>query len=154
MPCYHPKVKTLGFPARKLIILSRPWSLCVSTHTTPSVRFASRAWSLFRGLLQSIMTIAISQSPSRPSSRPSTSKSSRYMTADVEQTQSNGSDRMAPILYRPVLLPVPRVARRGGIELCGAGVDTGGRAGRVEWRTGRAADTDDKRAGQTIRLTG
>ena len=54
------------------------------THTTPSVRFASRVWFLFRGLLQSIMKIAISQSPSRPSSRPSTSLSSRYMTADVE----------------------------------------------------------------------
>lgn len=43
------------------------------------------------------------------------------MTADVEQTQSNGSDRMAPILYRPVPLPVSRVAQRGVIELCGAG---------------------------------
>lgn len=70
--------------------------------------------------------------PSRLSSRPSTSLSSRYMTADVEQIQSNKPNQMEPISYRPVHLPVLRVGRRGGTEPDGASVDTGG----------RAADTD------------
>ena len=53
-----------------------------------------------------------------------------YMTADVEWIKSNEPNLIAPICYRPVPLPVPRVAWRGVTELCEAGVDTN--SGQVE----------------------
>ena len=65
------------------------------------------------------------------------------MTADVEQTQSNGSDRMAPILYRPVPLPVPRVARRGVIE-----------AGREAIREGGQIESNGEQGGQIDMVDG
>lgn len=90
------------------------------THTTPSVRFTSRDWFLVRELLQSITKNRIYQSPSRPSSRPSTSPSSRYIIASV----ANKSNRTNPIEYTksaivPSLSPFP--VSPGGAESSVAG---------------------------------
>lgn len=118
------------------------------THTTPSVRFSSWDWFLFRGLLQSIMKIAISQSPSRPSFRPPISSSPRYIAVDV----ANKSNRMNPVecsksaTFVPSLSPFP--VSHGGAESSYAGRVSIREGGQVEsdGGTGRADDTVDGRS--------